>query len=150
MQTLTSARSLCFVNLAVQFILFLLAIRNVGLTSLIVAIRKTNGESLVYWARARLKSENGGLRRARNSAWILEGVEKSQFCQDKLQSCGGRYKRFTHLYYCTKELFSLNSGVRVLFCELPLQEEFAEIDTKMQLPAGWEHLRAAGSKMKRS
>src|ERR1700692_1927573 len=43
MQTLTSARSLCFVNLAVQFILFLVAIRNVALTRRIVCIWKGNG-----------------------------------------------------------------------------------------------------------
>jgi hypothetical protein len=42
MRTLTSARSLCFVNLAVQFILFLLAIRIVALTTRIVCIWNRN------------------------------------------------------------------------------------------------------------
>ncbi len=42
MQTLTSPRSLCFVNLVVQFILFLLAIRIVGLTRRIICIWKRN------------------------------------------------------------------------------------------------------------
>jgi hypothetical protein len=42
MRTLTSARSLCFVNLAVQFILFLVAIRIVALTTRIVCIWNRN------------------------------------------------------------------------------------------------------------